>query len=126
MKRSHLILIGLILLPIGIWLYLARPILISEAQSPNQRYGGKIRIVELPSSGPASLLVRDNPRYRFEYILPDGYLWSCATHVGESYRANSGKIIWDNNSSATCYLDDLPIYTFNGRLFESYAHDKTQ
>jgi hypothetical protein len=126
MKRAHLAIIALIILPIGIWLYLARPILIAEAKSPNQRYGGKIRIVELPSSGFASLLLRDNPRYRFEYIFPDGYLWSSATHVGESYRANSGKVVWEKNNRATCYLDDLPIYTLNGRLFENYNHDENQ
>jgi|GEM_PF-5534223 len=126
MKRTHLILIAFLLSPIGVWLYLSRPILIAEAQSPNLRYGGKIRITEVPSSGLASLLLRDNPRYKFEYIFPDGYIWSSATHVGASYRANTGKIIWDTNSRATCYLDDLQVFTLNGRLFENYNHDENQ
>jgi len=125
MKRSYLILIGFILIPLGIWLYLARPIYLAEIHSPHPR-GGLIRIAELPSAGPLAFLIRDNPRYRFEYLFDDGYLWASATFIGESYQANTGKIVWEKDNRAICYLDDIPIFVLNGRLFEKYSDDKKQ
>ena len=122
MKRWHLILIAFVLVPVGIWMYLARPIYLAEVQCPHP-LGGKIRIAEFPSSGLVGFLLRDNPRYRFEYVYPDRYIWASATFVGESYRANTGKIVWENNSRAICYLDDIPIFVLNGRIFEDTKSD---
>jgi hypothetical protein len=120
MKRSYLILVALIVILGGVWIYLARPIYLAQAHSPHPR-GGEIRIAELPSAGPLAFLIRDNPRYRFEYLVDDGYVWTSATFVGESYQARTGKIFWEKDSRAICYLDDIPIFILNGRLFEKYS-----
>lgn len=125
MKRPYLILVALIVIPGGVWMYLARPIYSAQAHSPHPG-GGEIRIAELPSAGPLAVLIRDNPRYRFEYLSEDGYVWASATFVGESYRANSGRILWESDNRAICYLDDIPIFILNGRLFESYSDHKKQ
>jgi len=126
MKRSNIILISFILLLTVMWLYLSRPIEIAETHSPHE-WGGKIRIVEIPSSGLGSLLIRDNPKYRFEYISRDGFKWSSATFAGESYRAKSGEITWMNSLKAVCSLDEYPIFVFTDRHFQPYStYKKTE
>jgi len=88
------------------------------ATSRHPRGFAEIRIVETPTSFLDGLFFRYNPSYRFEYRFPNGYLWSATSFSGESYNAQSSRIEWTSDTTATCYLDDLPQVKLVGREWQ--------
>jgi len=108
-----------IAIPIALWLYLGRTVVLAEEVCPNPR-GGVIRILEIPRHDIIGRVMRDDPRYRFEYVFPDGYVWSSTSFVGESYRAQTARVVWENQELAVCYLDERPMFTLRNRQFEPF------
>ena len=94
----------------------AGPQVISSSRHP--RGYAEIRIVETPTSFLDGVFFRYNPTYRFEYRFPNGYLWSATSFSGESYNAQSSRIEWTSDSTATCYLDDIPQAKLVGREWQ--------
>ena len=71
------------------------------ATSRNLNVGGRptIKVREFNS------FLEDNPPYRFEYYCYDyKQIWSCQSHTGKSFKANSAQIEW----AADGYCNSFP------------------
>lgn len=116
-RRTFLIVIT-VGVSIGLLIYLrVRPRVFAESHSP---HGGYIRVTETPTSFLDALLFRYNPYYRFEYYWPEHYLWSAASFSGESYNAKRASISWTSDSTATVFLDDIPQFQLQDRLWHAH------
>lgn len=94
--------------------YRVRPRTIAKERGPQGEF---VHIVEVPSGDISTRLMRDNPRYRFEYRLADGYLWSAFSFHGESFYPRSARVRWTSDTKAECFLDEHLFGVFEDRVW---------
>ncbi len=104
---------------LGIGLIVSRLSVLAESDAPYTYVPRRIIVRQLWSvplwAWPLARITEASPQHRFEYYRGSS-LWSCESHMGGSYRANSAQIQWDSEGTATVFLDNSPLFTCrNGR-----------
>jgi hypothetical protein len=96
------------------WFYWKSGAIMASSEWNHMMSASEVKVRRLPYSAPfwalpLSMLPQDNALYRFEYYrFRSRELYSAHSFIGESFVAQSAKVVW-SDGEATVYLDNDPI-----------------